>query len=120
LSENEAFSRNCEAAGVTFVGPPEKAMRDMGSKSASKIIMTNAGVPVTPGYWGEDQSIGRLREEAQSIKYPVMVKAVMGESPQCCTCFSCGGGKRQQSHPCVTSTNGYHTEIDILIVRCVA
>jgi len=61
LSENEAFSRNCAAEGIVFVGPPERAIRDMGSKSASKAIMTTAGVPVTPGYWGEDQSPERVR-----------------------------------------------------------
>jgi 3-methylcrotonyl-CoA carboxylase alpha subunit len=43
LSENEGFSRSCHAAGVEFIGPPERAIRDMGSKSASKIIMTAAG-----------------------------------------------------------------------------
>lgn len=61
LSENEAFSRNCASEGIVFVGPPERAIRDMGSKSASKAIMTTAGVPVTPGYWGEDQSPERVR-----------------------------------------------------------
>ena len=45
---------------LTRAGPPERAMHDMGSKSESKKIMTAAGVPVTPGYWGEDQSIERL------------------------------------------------------------
>ena len=82
LSENEAFSRACAQSGIEFVGPPEAAMRDMGSKSAAKRIMTLAGVPVTPGYWGEDQTPDVLHREAASIGYPVMLKAVMG-----------GGGK---------------------------
>ena len=60
LSENEAFSRACSTNGIVFIGPPERAIRDMGSKSASKIIMTDAGVPVTPGYWGEDSSPERV------------------------------------------------------------
>jgi 3-methylcrotonyl-CoA carboxylase alpha subunit len=55
LSENAEFADACKSAGVTFIGPPGQAMRDMGSKSASKVIMTNANVPVTPGYHGDDQ-----------------------------------------------------------------
>jgi 3-methylcrotonyl-CoA carboxylase alpha subunit len=51
LSENEDFSRACKNEGIEFVGPPEKAMHDMGSKSESKKIMLAAGVPVTPGGW---------------------------------------------------------------------
>jgi len=53
----------CRESGVEFVGPPERAIRDMGSKSLSKVIMTGAGVPVTPGYWGDDQSPGMVRGE---------------------------------------------------------
>jgi 3-methylcrotonyl-CoA carboxylase alpha subunit len=58
------------------------AMVDMGSKSASKIIMTKAGVPVVPGYHGEDQSVETLKAKATEIGYPVLIKAVKG-----------GGGK---------------------------
>lgn len=82
LSENEGFARAVRAAGVTFVGPPERALREMGSKSESKRIMTEAGVPVTPAYYGEDQSVDRMLAEADRIGYPLMVKAVKG-----------GGGK---------------------------
>ena len=60
LSENEGFSRLCASHGIEFIGPPERAMHDMGSKSEAKRIMTAAGVPVTPGYWGEDQAVERL------------------------------------------------------------
>ncbi len=72
----------CQKEGVTFVGPPASAIRDMGIKSTSKIIMSEAGVPVIGGYHGEDQSLERLREEAGKIGFPVMIKAVRG-----------GGGK---------------------------
>mmetsp|Transcript_7351 Transcript_7351/g.17927 ORF Transcript_7351/g.17927 Transcript_7351/m.17927 type:complete len:734 (-) Transcript_7351:104-2305(-) len=82
LSENEKFAEACAAHGVKFIGPPSSAIRDMGSKSASKIIMTNANVPVVPGYHGEDQSEAKLVEEAKKIGYPLMIKAVLG-----------GGGK---------------------------
>ncbi|KAG1690190.1 hypothetical protein DVH05_028264 [Phytophthora capsici] len=82
LSENAAFARACQEAGVEFIGPPVKAIEDMGSKSASKDIMIKAGVPVTPGYHGEDQSFETLKSEAKKIGYPVLIKAVLG-----------GGGK---------------------------
>ncbi|OQR82408.1 methylcrotonoyl-CoA carboxylase subunit alpha [Achlya hypogyna] len=82
LSENAAFARACAAANVEFIGPPVPAIEAMGSKSASKDIMIKAGVPVTPGYHGEDQSYERIRSEAAKIGYPVLLKAVLG-----------GGGK---------------------------
>uniref|UniRef100_M4BAT1 Uncharacterized protein n=1 Tax=Hyaloperonospora arabidopsidis (strain Emoy2) TaxID=559515 RepID=M4BAT1_HYAAE len=82
LSENAAFARACQEAGVEFIGPPVKSIEDMGSKSASKDIMIQAGVPVTPGYHGEDQSFDTLQKEARKIGYPVLIKAVLG-----------GGGK---------------------------
>ncbi|KAA0160548.1 hypothetical protein FNF31_04257 [Cafeteria roenbergensis] len=82
LSENAGFARACADAGVEFVGPPASAIEKMGSKSASKKITTDANVPVTPGYHGEDQSLECLAHEAQQMGYPVMIKAVMG-----------GGGK---------------------------
>lgn len=82
LSENAAFARACTEANVEFIGPPVKAIEAMGSKSASKDIMIAAGVPVTPGYHGEDQSFETLQAEAQKIGYPVLIKAVLG-----------GGGK---------------------------
>lgn len=82
LSENAGFARQCASAGVTFVGPPPKAIDAMGSKSVAKAIMSDAGVPVCPGYHGEDQSDTVLEEEARRVGFPLMIKAVMG-----------GGGK---------------------------
>ena len=82
LSENVEFAEQCQQDGVIFVGPPASAIRDMGIKSTSKIIMEAAGVPVISGYHGEDQSLEKLRAEADKIGYPVMIKAVRG-----------GGGK---------------------------
>ena len=69
LSENERFADFCKENGVVFIGPPAQAIRDMGSKSASKHIMEKAGVPVVPGYHGDDQSVERLRAEADRIGY---------------------------------------------------
>ncbi len=82
LSENPEFAERCEAQGLIFVGPPAAAMRAMSSKASAKQIMQRSGVPLLPGYHGEDQGAQRLREEAERIGYPVLIKASAG-----------GGGK---------------------------
>ncbi|AVR89825.1 acetyl/propionyl/methylcrotonyl-CoA carboxylase subunit alpha [Thauera aromatica] len=82
LSENADFSEACARAGVVFIGPPAAAIRAMGSKAEAKRRMEAAGVPVTPGYHGDDQSPGGLRAQADALGYPVLIKAVAG-----------GGGK---------------------------
>ena len=82
LSENGGFAEDCAAAGLAFVGPGAAAIRAMGSKSAAKSLMEKAGVPVLPGYHGDDQADDRLRAEAGRIGYPVMLKPSAG-----------GGGK---------------------------
>jgi acetyl/propionyl-CoA carboxylase alpha subunit len=82
LSENAEFAEAVMAAGITWVGPPPAAIRAMGLKDAAKALMQKAGVPVTPGYLGEDQNPEALAREAQRIGYPVLIKAVAG-----------GGGK---------------------------
>ncbi len=82
LSENADFAEACAAAGVVFVGPPPAAIRAMGSKSAAKALMQEAGVPLVPGYHGADQDPAQLAEQASRIGYPVLIKASAG-----------GGGK---------------------------
>jgi 3-methylcrotonyl-CoA carboxylase alpha subunit len=82
LSENEDFAAACAAAGLVFIGPPPAAIAAMGSKSAAKRIMGDAGVPLVPGYHGEDQDPALLAREAAAIGYPVLIKATAG-----------GGGK---------------------------
>ena len=82
LSENAEFAQAVQAAGLVWVGAPPAAIRAMGLKDAAKQLMLKAGVPVTPGYMGEDQSPDRLKAEADAIGYPVLIKAVAG-----------GGGK---------------------------
>ncbi len=82
LSENAEFAEAVIAAGLTWIGPPPSAIRAMGLKDAAKSLMAAAGVTVTPGYLGEDQSPARLQAEADQIGYPVLIKAVAG-----------GGGK---------------------------
>jgi propionyl-CoA carboxylase alpha chain/3-methylcrotonyl-CoA carboxylase alpha subunit len=82
LSESAAFAEAVTAAGLVWIGPPPAAIRAMGLKDAAKRLMSEAGVPITPGYLGEDQTEARLQEEARRIGYPVLIKAVAG-----------GGGK---------------------------
>jgi 3-methylcrotonyl-CoA carboxylase alpha subunit len=82
LSENPEFVDTVEAAGLIFIGPSSKAIRAMGLKDAAKALMVEAGVPVVPGYHGDNQDAGFLEEQAARIGYPVMIKAVAG-----------GGGK---------------------------
>ncbi len=78
LSENEAFAAACEAANITFIGPPPAAIAAMGNKAAAKRRMIETGVPCVPGYQGADQSDGNLEAEARRIGLPVMVKAAAG------------------------------------------
>ncbi|KAJ5992789.1 hypothetical protein N7451_008513 [Penicillium sp. IBT 35674x] len=82
LSENSAFAKKCTEAGLVFIGPPWKAIEEMGDKSRSKEIMLAAGVPCVPGYHGHNQDPQFLEAEADKIKYPVLIKAIKG-----------GGGK---------------------------
>ena len=82
LSENADFAEAVMAAGLVWIGPPPASIRAMGLKDAAKKLMIEAGVPVTPGYQGEDQSAETLTAEAARIGYPVLIKAVAG-----------GGGK---------------------------
>jgi 3-methylcrotonyl-CoA carboxylase alpha subunit len=78
LSENPLFAEACAEAGIVFVGPPASAMRAMGSKAEAKRLMQEAGVPLVPGYHGEDQSDALLATEAGKIGYPVLIKASAG------------------------------------------
>jgi 3-methylcrotonyl-CoA carboxylase alpha subunit len=78
LSENPEFAEACAAANLTFVGPPPSAMHAMGSKSAAKTLMEKSGVPLLPGYHGENQDAAFLADQANRIGFPVMIKAVSG------------------------------------------
>jgi acetyl/propionyl-CoA carboxylase alpha subunit len=82
LSENAGFADAVINAGFIWVGAPPAAIRTMGLKDAAKTLMAASGVPVTPGYWSDDQSLTHLQNKANTIGYPVLIKAVAG-----------GGGK---------------------------
>ena len=80
LSENPAFADACEQAGITFIGPPASAMRQMGSKTAARAKMSEAGVPIVPG--ATCDTTEEATAAAKRIGFPVMLKAASG-----------GGGK---------------------------
>ena len=82
LSENADFAQACQDAGLVFIGPSADAIRAMGGKSESKRLMEAAGVPLIPGYHGDNQDAQFLKAQADSIGYPVLIKASAG-----------GGGK---------------------------
>ncbi len=98
LSENEEFAEACAEAGITFIGPPVGAIRAMGSKSAAKAMMREAGVPLTPGYHGDNQEAVFLHAQADAIGYPVLIKASAG-----------GGGKGMRR---VESTTEFQSALD--------
>ncbi|HHF3143709.1 TPA: acetyl-CoA carboxylase biotin carboxylase subunit [Vibrio diabolicus] len=82
LSENPKLAKACSENGLVFIGPSTSAIEAMGSKSQAKAIMSEANVPLVPGYHGTDNSVEHLLAEAEKIGYPVMLKATQG-----------GGGK---------------------------
>ena len=82
LAENAGFAAACEAAGVTFIGPPASAIEAMGSKTKARELMAGAGVPIVPGTTAPVEDVAAARKEAKEIGYPVACKAAGG-----------GGGK---------------------------
>ena len=98
LSENAEFAAECEANGIEFVGPPGSAINEMGSKSRSKELMAGANVPLVPGYYGENQDQAFLKEEAEKVGYPVLIKAAFG-----------GGGKGMRI---VNQADAFITELE--------
>ncbi len=98
LSENTTFAGACEDAGITFIGPPASAIAAMGSKSAAKALMEKAGVPLVPGYHGDDQDPDTFAREAQRIGFPLLIKASAG-----------GGGKGMRV---VRNANALQAEVE--------
>ena len=82
LSENAEFAKACADNQLVFIGPPTSAIEAMGSKSAAKNIMQAAEVPLVPGYHGDNQDAAVIKQAADEMGYPVLLKAVAG-----------GGGK---------------------------
>ncbi len=82
LAENAAFAEKCEQAGLIFIGPPAKVIRELGDKTMARRIMVKGGVPVIPGMTRAEADPAAMAEEAEKIGYPVLIKASSG-----------GGGK---------------------------
>lgn len=82
LAENADFAQACATAGIIFIGPAAETITTMGSKSRAKTLMQTSGVPVLPGYHGQDNALATLQQQAKTIGYPVLIKASAG-----------GGGK---------------------------
>ncbi|MFT4705591.1 MAG: acetyl-CoA carboxylase biotin carboxylase subunit, partial [Bradymonadia bacterium] len=82
LSENTDFAAACEAAGVTFIGPPSSAITAMGEKTQARRLMIAAGVPVVPGTQHAIPTAEEALVIAKEMKFPVLIKAAAG-----------GGGK---------------------------
>ncbi len=93
LSENAAFVRACDEAGMVFIGPDAKSIEAMGLKDAAKQLMERSGVPIVPGYHGDNQDPAFLARQAREIGYPVLIKARAG-----------GGGKGMRK---VESSDGF-------------
>ena len=85
LSENAPFAQACTQAGLMFVGPPAQSIAAMGSKILAKTRMQAAGVPVLPGYAGQEQDLAHLAHAAQEAGLPLIIKPAAG-----------GGGKGMQ------------------------
>ncbi|MFT6406693.1 MAG: 3-methylcrotonyl-CoA carboxylase alpha subunit [Arenicella sp.] len=98
LSENAEFAQACSDNNLLFIGPPIQAIKAMGSKSAAKTIMQDAGVPLVPGYHGDDQNPQLLKNAANDMGYPVLLKAIAG-----------GGGKGMRQ---VWSEEEFDAELD--------
>ena len=82
LSENSRFAELCEQCNITFIGPPSTVIASLGNKQAAKNTMANAGVPIIPGGKNPIYTVEEGMKEAETIGYPVIIKAALG-----------GGGK---------------------------
>src|SRR5262249_7405472 len=90
LSENADFAEVCETSGLEFIGPPPSVIRQMGMKQIARAVMEDSGVPILPGSKGILKSADEALETAESIGYPVMLKAAAGGG---------GRGMRIVRHP---------------------
>ena len=82
LAENADFAERCSREGLVFIGPPAQVIRDLGNKTVARRTMTASGVPVIPGMMEPGENPDALKQEAEKIGFPVLIKAAAG-----------GGGK---------------------------
>ena len=84
LSENSRFAELCEQCNITFIGPPSTVIASLGNKQAAKNTMANAGVPIIPGGKNPIYTVEEGMKEAETIGYPVIIKAALGEAAREC------------------------------------
>lgn len=84
LAENASFAERCEKERIVFIGPPAKAIRDLGDKTVARRTMQGSGVPVIPGMMNPEGDTTKLAKEAERIGYPVLIKAAGGEAARAC------------------------------------
>jgi 3-methylcrotonyl-CoA carboxylase alpha subunit len=120
LSENADFADAVAAAGLVFIGPPGSSIRKMGSKAGAKELMAAAGVPVVPGYTGEDQAPERLQREADAIGYPLMIKAAHGGGGKGMRIVRASGEFAAALESCQREASGAFGRDRVLLERYVA
>lgn len=119
LSENADFADAVEAAALVFIGPKAASMRKMGSKAGAKELMHAAGVPVVPGYTGEDQDPQTLQREADAIGYPLMIKAAHGGGGKGMRIVRSSGEFMANLHSCQREAAGAFGRDRVLLERYV-
>ena len=120
LSENADFAQAVMDAGLVWVGAPPAAIRAMGRKDAAKRLMQDAGVPVTPGYWGNDQTPATLKRQAEQIGYPVLIKAVAGGGGKGMRVVDAPSGFDEALASCRRESAAAFGDDDVLLERYVA
>lgn len=119
LSENDQFAQACIDNGIVFVGPPVAAILAMGLKATSKALMEKAGVPLTPGYHGDNQDPNFLKSQADRIGYPVLIKASAGGGGKGMSLVECEADFLENLSSCKKEALSSFGNDDVLIERYV-
>lgn len=119
LSENDDFALACQQNGIEFIGPPVEAIRAMGLKATSKALMEEAGVPLTPGYHDKNQEPDFLKQQADAIGYPVLIKASAGGGGKGMRLVECSEDFLSSLTSCKSEARSSFGNEDVLIERYV-
>ncbi|WP_151765892.1 acetyl/propionyl/methylcrotonyl-CoA carboxylase subunit alpha [Acinetobacter colistiniresistens] len=119
LSENDQFALACQQHNICFIGPPVDAILAMGLKATSKALMEKAGVPLTPGYHGTNQEAEFLKQQADAIGYPVLIKASAGGGGKGMSLVECSEDFLQSLASCKREAKSSFGNDDVLIERYV-
>lgn len=119
LSENDQFAKACADNNIIFIGPPVEAILAMGLKATSKALMEKAGVPLTPGYHGNNQDSQFLKEQADRIGYPVLIKASAGGGGKGMSLVECSEDFLESLSSCKREALSSFGNDDVLIERYI-